>query len=329
MLTTNSLAQRINSVNSLTFDELALEIFKFQFENNPIYNAYAKALGKAPSYIANILDIPFLPIALFKHHEVKTGLWTSETIFESSGTSQGEASKHHVFDEAYYLNNCLKTFEKSYGKIEDYTVLALLPSYLERSSSGLVSMANYFIQKTGNQSSGFFLNEFEALYECLSALQKSSEKVLLLGVTFALLDFAESFPITFPELIIMETGGMKGRREEMIREDVHNVLKQGFAVSEVHSEYGMTELFSQAYSQGNGVFVPSSTMKVISRDLNDPLSYPFHGRNGGLNIIDLANFNTCSFIETSDMGFVHQDGSFEVKGRIDNAELRGCNLMVI
>ncbi|OEK01746.1 acyl transferase [Roseivirga sp. 4D4] len=325
----NSLSERIISVNSLTFDELALEVFRLQFQHNPVYQSYAQALGRKLDDVNNINDIPFLPIEFFKTKNVKTGEWNTERVFESSGTTQSQTSKHHVFNEAFYLQSCLSGFEEMYGPVEDFTVLALLPSYLERANSGLISMVNHFITKSGKPKSGFFLNDIKALRDTLTSLQGSGEKVLLIGVTFGLLDFCETYEVNFPELIVMETGGMKGRREEMVREDVHEVLKTSFGVSTIHSEYGMTELFSQAYSQKKGIFRPSRTMKVIARDLNDPLTYPFAGRNGGLNIVDLANFKTCSFIETKDMGVVYQDGSFEVKGRIDNAELRGCNLMVI
>lgn len=325
----NSLSQRIISVNSLTFDDLALEIFRLQYDQNPVYRSYVNALGKHPADIKGADEVPFLPIEFFKTKNVKTGEWNTNCVFESSGTGQAETSKHQVFDEAFYLQNCLTSFESIYGAVKGYTILALLPSYLERSNSGLVSMVNYFIKETGKDASGFFLNEFQALNDVLLSLRDRNEKVLLIGVTFGLLDFSEAFQMSFPDLIVMETGGMKGRREEMIREDVHEVLKKAFNVEHIHSEYGMTELFSQAYSIGEGVFKPSPTMKVIARDLNDPLTYPFSGRNGGLNIIDLANFKTSSFIETKDMGVVHEDGTFEVRGRIDNAELRGCNLMII
>ncbi len=325
----NSLSQRIISVNSLTFDDLALEIFRLQFDQNLVYRSFAQALGKQPNGVMKVDDIPFLPIEFFKTQNVKSGKWNAECIFESSGTTNSNTSRHHVFDEGFYLKNALMGFEESYGSLDDYTILALLPSYLERSNSGLISMVNFFIKKTNNAESGFFLNEFDVLKEKLLSLRDQGTKVILIGVTFGLLDFCDAHTINFPDLIVMETGGMKGRREEMIREDVHDVLKKSFNVGQIHSEYGMTELFSQAYSKGSGVFRPTATMKVIGRDLNDPLSYPYAGRNSGLNIIDLANFSTCSFVETKDMGSVNEDGSFEVKGRIDNAELRGCNLMVL
>lgn len=328
MLHINSLHQRIFSVNASTFDELSLEIFQLQYRQNVPYRTFVNSLGKRSEDIKEVHDIPFLPIEFFKTQNVKTGEWNTEIVFESSGTSQAVTSKHHVFSEEFYLQNSLQGFERLYGNITDFTILALLPSYLERGNSGLISMVNHFIDKTGSPDSGFFLNEFDDLKKLLLSLKGRSEKTILWGVTFALLDFAAAYQIDFSELLVMETGGMKGRREEMIRSDVHDVLQRSFKVQGIHSEYGMTELFSQAYSLGEGVFTPAETMKVITRDLNDPLDYPFHGKNGGLNIIDLANVNTCSFIETKDMGIVHEDGSFEVRGRIDNSEVRGCNLMI-
>ncbi len=324
----NSLYQRIFSVNSLTFDGLALEIFEFQYRLNSVYRAFSTALGKKPDNVTHVNDIPFLPIEFFKTKNVKSGEWDAIQVFESSGTTNQTTSKHEVRDVNFYLRNSLSGFEESYGPIEGFAVLALLPSYLERGNSGLITMADFFIKKSNTPESGFYLNEHEQLKQHLEKLKEGGKKTLLLGVTFGLLDFAENFKVDFPELIVMETGGMKGKREEMIRKDVHSILKDTFGVNAIHSEYGMTELFSQAYSKGEGIFTPMRTMKVMARDLNDPLHYPLKERNGGLNIIDLANFNTCAFIETKDLGMVNEDGSFEVKGRIDNSEVRGCNLMV-
>lgn len=328
MLDTNSLIERIFYVNSSTFDDLALDIFQFQYRSNPVYRAYVNALGKSKESIKSLVDIPFLPIEFFKTQNVKCGKWNAEHVFESSGTTQSIASRHQVFSIDYYLESCTRGFEERYDSIEGYAILALLPSYLERGNSGLITMADHFIKKSNSSYSGFFLNEHGELNDRLLSLKKENRKTLLLGVTFGLLDFADRFSLDFPGLIVMETGGMKGRREEMIRQDVHSVLMNAFNVNEIHSEYGMTELFSQAYSKGEGIFKPARTMKVMARDLNDPLHYPLFGKNGGLNVIDLSNFNTCSFIETKDMGVVSKDGSFEVKGRIDNSETRGCNLMV-
>ncbi|NVJ48671.1 MAG: acyl transferase [Cytophagia bacterium] len=329
MLEFNSLIERIKTVKPDQFESLALDVFKLQYQHNEVYRKWCTSLGKTPENVNQLERIPFLPIEFFKSHIIMSGEWKAEATFESSGTTGKDTSKHLVKDEAFYLENCRLAFEQIYGPLNDYVILALLPSYLERGNSGLVSMVNYFIQKTESEDSGFYLNEFALLKDKLFQLQKAGKKVLLWGVTFALLDFAENYSIDFPELVIMETGGMKGRREELVRTEVHEVLKAAFGVPFIHSEYGMTELFSQAYSKGNGVFEPSDTMKVIGRDINDPLSYPSSHRTTAFNIIDLANINTCSFIETKDLGFVDKEGRFEVKGRMDNSDIRGCNLLVV
>lgn len=324
----NSLYERIFSVNPSTFDKLALDIFKVQYEGNKVYSDFVNALGVDAYEVKAVSQIPFLPIEFFKSHEVKTGNWISAQTFESSGTTASKTSQHYVYNIDLYLKSCLLGFKTVYGPVGDYAILALLPSYLERGNSGLVTMVNSLIKHSNSDYSGFYLNELQQLHEQLKKLKQSGQKTILLGVTFALLDFVAEYSMDFPDLIVMETGGMKGRREEMVREDVHRVLKDAFGVNKVHSEYGMTELFSQAYSSGEGIFRPMRTMKVMMRDLNDPLHYPFKGRNGGLNVIDLANVHTCSFIETQDMGQVYENGSFQIKGRIDNSDVRGCNLMI-
>lgn len=329
MLEFNSLIERIKTIKPDQFESLALDVFKLQYQHNEVYRKWCTSLGKTPENVNELERIPFLPIEFFKSHTIMAGKWEAETTFESSGTTGADSSKHLVRDEAFYLENCRVAFEQVYGSLKDYVILALLPSYLERGNSGLVSMVNYFIQKTGSEDSGFYLNEFHLLKDKLLQLHTTGKKVLLWGVTFALLDFAESYSIDFPELIIMETGGMKGRREELVRTEVHEKLRSAFGVESIHSEYGMTELFSQAYSKGDGVFEPSHTMRVIGRDVNDPLSYPSSNKTTALNIIDLANFYTCSFIETKDLGSVDMEGRFEVKGRMDNSDLRGCNLLVV
>ncbi len=325
----NSLIDQIKTVDSANFDSVALQVFKHQYEYNEIYQKWCNSLGRTPESVSGIQDIPFLPIEFFKTHKIKTGDWTEEQVFTSSGTTGLNSSQHFVKDTNSYLNNCRKIFESNYGPLSDYIILALLPSYLERNGSGLISMVDDFIIKTGSEESGFYLNEFHELSNRLEALKISNKKVILWGVTFALLDFASNYKFDFPQLIIMETGGMKGRREEMVRSEVHELLKESFGVSNIHSEYGMTELFSQAYSDGEGVFTPGRTMKVIGRDINDPLTLSSSKSTVGLNIIDLANINTCSFIETKDLGSVHNEVRFEVKGRIDNTDIRGCNLLVI
>lgn len=329
MLEFNSLTNRIKTLQGHEFESLALEVFELQFLSNEIYQEWCTSLGKTPKKVHRLEDIPFLPIEFFKSHSIKTGNWHAQAVFESSGTTGMQSSKHYVSNEEFYLENCVHAFEARYGSLSDYVILALLPSYLERGSSGLVSMVNRFIQLTKSVDSGFYLNELQSLSSKLLQLKEQDQKVMLWGVTFALLDFAEKYSMDFPELIIMETGGMKGRREEMVRSEVHDELKKSFGVAQVHSEYGMTELFSQAYSQGDGIFHPSSTMRVIGRDINDPLSYPSMNRTVALNIIDLANLYTCSFIETKDLGTIYNEGAFEVRGRMDNSDIRGCNLMVV
>lgn len=329
MLRFNSLIDRIKTVGPNTFEPLALDIYNLQYTHNEVYREWCNSLKKTPNNVRQLEQIPFLPIEFFKSHTVKTGDWDEELVFESSGTTGSETSKHLVQSEELYLHNCRVAFENVYGSLSDYVILALLPSYLERGNSGLISMVNDFIGKTGSDESGFYLNEFQQLYEHLQALKKSHKKVILWGVTFALLDFAEEYSINFPELIIMETGGMKGRREELVRSEIHEVLSRAFGVSQIHSEYGMTELFSQGYSKGQGVFHCSNAMTILGREVNDPLSYPSKNKTVALNVIDLANIYTCSFIETKDLGSVYNDGSFEVKGRLDNSDIRGCNLLVV
>jgi len=329
MLEFNSLINRIKTVRPEEFDSIALEVFELQYHHNETYREWCTSLRKTPNTVSKLAEVPFLPIEFFKSHHIVTGEWKAETVFESSGTTGTQTSRHYVANEGFYLQNCVDAFESTYGKLSDFVVLALLPSYLERGSSGLISMVNRFIQLSESGDSGFYLNELDFLYTKLRQLKDGGKKVILWGVTFALLDFAEEYQLAFPELIIMETGGMKGRREEMVRSEVHARLKESFGVNQIHSEYGMTELFSQAYSKGEGVFQPAKTMKVIGRDINDPLSYPSGNRTVALNIIDLANIQTCSFIETKDLGTVYEEGSFEVKGRMDNSDIRGCNLLVV
>ena len=329
MLEINSLVERIKTVSTSNFDALALDIYRFQYLNNEVYEQWSTYLGKTPDNVDQLSKIPFLPIEFFKSHKVQSGNWIEQVVFESSGTSGNQTSRHLVFDEQFYLDNCIRAFVSNYGSISDYTILALLPSYLERDNSGLISMVNHFIELTNSSDSGFYLNELDELYSNLLQLRDSGRKVILWGVTFALIDFAEKYKVDFPELIVMETGGMKGRREELVRSEVHEKLRKAFGVNQVHSEYGMTELFSQAYSKGAGLFYPSNTMKVIGREVNDPLAYPSNNKTVAFNIIDLANIYTCSFIESKDIGTIMEEESFEVKGRLDNSDIRGCNLLVV
>lgn len=322
--------------DNIDFGKRALEIFRYQAQNNPVYKAYLELLKIKPEIISSINQVPFLPIQFFKTHEVVSSsrfpVSSSGTTFTSSGTTGSETSKHFVTDIKLYeqsFNNC---FELFYGDIKEYCFLALLPSYLEREGSSLVYMADSFIRKSNHSLSGFYLDEFEKLKHTIETLINQKQKFILLGVTYALLDFSEFCKKSVSGFdkygMIMETGGMKGKRKEMLREEVHTILKSAFDIEHVHSEYGMTELLSQAYSKGEGKFFTSPWMKIFIRDINDPFSMIGNGQTGGISIIDLANINSCSFIATQDLGRINKDGSFEVLGRFDSSDLRGCNLMV-
>lgn len=316
------------NTSSENFEEKALSLFQYQGEHNPIYHDFLHYLKIVPSKIKSIENIPFLPIEFFKKHTLKTHNFTSETTFQSSGTTGNKTSIHHVKNTNFYLKNCQEIFESFYNPIEEYTVLALLPAYLERQNSSLVLMAEDFIKKSKKQHSGFYLYNFEELKNTLEICMSKNEKILLLGVTFALLDFAEQFPMKLKNTIVMETGGMKGRKKEMIREDIHIILKKAFSLDCIHSEYGMTELLSQAYSKGNGIFKCPPWFKINLREIDNPLKTNNNQRYGAINIIDLANVDSCAFLATQDLGRI--DGNkFEVIGRIDNSDIRGCNLLVI
>ena len=328
MANLNSLLSAVNSVERSSFNELAIVVFNYQAENNPTFKSYLKGIGHS-CHAESIADLAYLPIELFKNHTIKTGEWKEETVFESSGTTGSQTSRHFVSNLEQYRQSTQKAFEKQYGSLSEFTILALLPSYIERGNSGLIAMVDHFISCTNSPDSGYYLNDFKALCDKLLLLKRNGEKTILWGVTFGLLDFIEEFELEYHELVIMETGGMKGRRKEMVRSEVHDLLKRSFGVDQIHSEYGMTELNSQAYSKGAGVFEPAETMKVIARDINDPFELMPFGKTGALNIIDLQNLNTCAFIETKDLGRVYDDGSFEVMGRMDNSDVRGCNLMVL
>jgi phenylacetate-coenzyme A ligase PaaK-like adenylate-forming protein len=323
----------INSIfnihNFSDFEKLSLEIFQLQAKNNMVYGEFLSHLDIDISTIHNIHQIPFLPIQFFKTHKIVSSNEQAEQIFLSSGTTGNIQSKHFVNDLNIYKKSFRKGFEYFYGPITDYTILALLPSYLDREDSSLVFMANDLIKKSGQQKSGFYLNNLAELYETLLKLDKNNEKILLIGVSFALLDLAENFNFKLKNTVIMETGGMKGRRKELIREELHQILSEGFGVSEIHSEYGMTELLSQAYSKGKGIFDCPPWMKVLIRDPEDALTVLPQGKSGGINVIDLANINSCSFVATQDLGINHQKGTFEVLGRFDDSDIRGCNLMVL
>ncbi len=317
------------SFSEAEFDTLALAVFDFQYKYNAFYRRYCSLIGKEFSSVKKISDIPFLPIQFFKNETIKTGDWTPEIVFSSSGTTGATTSQHGARALDFYKKIARQGFEQFYGKIADYCVLGLLPSYLERSGSSLVAMVDDFIQLSKAEKSGFFLHNHAELAEILRGQRNAEKPTLLIGVSFGLLDFIDNYAINFPNLIVMETGGMKGRRREMIRAELHDTLAKGFGVKKIHSEYGMTELFSQGYSKGNGIFEPISTMRVLSREINDPLSIlPKNGKLGILNVIDLGNLDTCSFIATDDLGRVYADNSFEVLGRLDNSDMRGCNLLI-
>lgn len=321
---------RIFSIaNSDEFEAMVWELFRFQYHHNTIYKKFCDLLDKPPSQVGTLLDIPFLPIEFFKTHKVISSSEAPQAIFESSGTTQSITSKHLVPDLSLYEESFLKGFSLFYGPVEEYCILALLPAYLERKGSSLVYMVNEMVARSHHPDSGFYLYDLEALHQKLLELEKRGTKTLLIGVSFALLDLSEQFPIKLQHTIIMETGGMKGRRKELIREELHGILKNAFGVPSIHSEYGMTELLSQAYSKGNGIFETPPWMKIVTRDTEDPLSLQSVGKTGGINIIDLVNLYSCSFIATQDLGKTFPDGSFEVLGRFDSSDIRGCNLMVL
>lgn len=311
------------------FTKKALEVFNYQFKNNKVYRSFCDLLYVHPSDISTIEEIPFLPIQFFKSREVVSSSDKVEAVFNSSGTTGTTTSRHLVTDLSIYEASYLKGFHHFYGNIKEYVVLALLPNYLERKGSSLVYMVNDLIQKTENPESGFYLNNLDELAKKLIALDKKGQKVLLIGVSFALLDLIEKYQFNLKNTLVMETGGMKGRRKELIRVELHALLKKGFSVRKIHSEYGMTELLSQAYSKGNGVFETPPWMKILIRDTEDALKILPQEKTGGINVIDLANYNSCSFIATQDLGKVHGNDTFEIIGRFDNSDLRGCNLMVL
>ncbi|MAT53089.1 MAG: acyl transferase [Saprospirales bacterium] len=327
------LLQRVAALTpaDAAFEPLALDVFRFQATHNPLYRRYLELIHVDPDAVDSLRKIPFLPIQFFKTYEIKTGVWEPETVFTSSGTTGQQPSRHFVRDTGYYLHNAVRGFEQWYSPVEELCFLALLPSYLERSGSSLVAMAAHFIERSRHPDSGFFLHNVDELIAVLrkyEAAGSSAPPTVLLGVSFALLDLAEAHQFNLPELIVMETGGMKGRRVEPTRQQLHEVLRKAFGTAAIHSEYGMTELLSQAYSKGEGIFYPAATMRVLTREITDPLSPQKPGKSGGVNVIDLANVDSCAFIATEDLGRYYEDGSFEILGRFDNSDVRGCNLMV-
>ena len=324
-----------NLKNQKQFDKVALQVFRFQYQNNLVYHDFCNHLKVDVSKIKTVAQIPFLPIQFFKTHKVVSNSNQVQEIFTSSGTTNAAVkSQHFVTDISLYEQSYSQGFSAFYGNIQDYVVLALLPSYSERSGSSLIYMVDDLIAKTNNPNSGYFLKNHSDLLQKIKDLQAENHNIILIGVTFALLDLLETISknktnFDGSNLIIMETGGMKGRRKEMIREELHDLLRKGFDVSSIHSEYGMTELLSQAYSLGNGVFECPSWMQILIRDTEDAQTYVNNGKTGGINVIDLANINSCAFIATQDLGKQDQNGTFEVLGRFDNSDIRGCNLMVI
>jgi phenylacetate-coenzyme A ligase PaaK-like adenylate-forming protein len=329
---------KIFNIRKEDFFALAVEVFHHQYRNNILYRDYVNALHIEASTIRSVEKIPFLPIRFFKSHIVKTGEYEPETVFESSGTTGVVNSRHHVKYFGLYEQSFLSGFKQFYGDIKEYCIIGLLPSYLERNNSSLVYMVNEWIKQSQHPQSGFYLNEYHNLSVVLKNLELQSQKKILIGVSFALLDFAEKYSADnylhpLQHTIIMETGGMKGRREEMLKQQLHSILERSFGVAAIHSEYGMTELMSQAYSKGKGLFHCPPWMKIVIRDEEDPLLvHPFQTARpvrGAINVIDLANIHSCSFIATDDAGKLYPDGSFEVLGRIDNSDIRGCSLMVV
>jgi len=321
------------SITAQSFTETALDIFNFQYRQNPVYNQFCNALHIDSTKINDISQIPFLPIDFFKTHAITTTPFEPAVIFESSGTTKTTNSKHRVKDISLYHQSFTTAFNLFYGSATEWCIIALLPSYLERNNSSLVMMADKLIQQSQHPKSGFYLNDLQQLSNTLVELEKQQQKTLLIGVTFALLDFAEQYPMQLHYTTIMETGGMKGRRQEMTRQEVHHILCNDFKVDKIHSEYGMTELLSQAYSKGGGIFNCPPWMKILIREDDDPLSVRAADKHeiitGAINVIDLANIYSCSFIATDDAGKLYPDESFEILGRLDNSDIRGCSLLAL
>ncbi len=327
-----NLAEGLFDFNISGFDARALEIFRFQASYNPVYRQFVELMGIEPEGVRSLEQIPFLPVGFFKSQKIVTGEAESAIVFESSGTTGMVSSRHYVRDLSLYRKSFTEGFRQFYGDPAEWCIIGLLPSYLERSHSSLVYMVDELVKLSSVNESGFYLYEYQQLHDTIIKLERRKQKLLLIGVTFALLDFAEKFPMALEHTVVMETGGMKGRREEMTRAAVHDILKSNLGTKNIHSEYGMTELLSQAYSPGDGIFYPAKTMKVMVREEDDPLAV--HGPSstmvrGIVNVIDLSNIWSCSFIATDDAGKLYPDGSFEITGRVDHSDIRGCSLMVV
>jgi len=321
------LEDKIFDVQKHGFEQLALELFQLQASENHLYRSFIQALGIDAGRVSNVASIPFLPVSFFKNHDVTTGSFVPDVVFESSGTTQTGNSRHLVKSADLYRRSFINAFELFYGSPESWCIIGLLPSYLERQNSSLVMMVNDLVNLSKHAESGFYLNELEKLAKVLQKNEASKQKTLLIGVTFALLDFAEQYKFPLKHTTVMETGGMKGRRKEITRVEVHEILKDAWQLNSVHSEYGMTELLSQAYSSGGGLFRCPPWMKIILRDEDDPLTVKLSTTSGLINVIDLANIHSCAFIATDDIGKLYTDGSFEVIGRMDSSDVRGCSLM--
>lgn len=329
--TNQMLASKIFAIQSEEdFEQVCLQVFQYQYKNCIPYRKFCNLLNTDPKQVKQHKDIPFLPIEFFKSHKIFDKQKNKvESIFTSSGTTGMERSQHYVANNKVYEESFLKAFQQFYGKVTDYTILALLPSYLEREGSSLIYMVDKLIKDSNNPSSGFYLHNTEDLLKKLLEQEQKGKKTILIGVSYALLDLIEEFDLpALQHTIIMETGGMKGKRKELIKQELHKILAKGFGVSDIHSEYGMTELLSQAYSKQKGFFYTPPWMRVLTRDTEDPLSY-VEFVTGGINVIDLANLHSCSFIATQDLGKLHPDGSFEIIGRFDNSDIRGCNLLLL
>jgi len=319
--------KKVFDINAENFEEIALEVFNFQAVNNPVYQEFLRVLRVNPNNIIQLSQIPFLPISFFKTHKILIKNLNHKMIFESSGTSGDQTSKHYIYDVEIYRKSLINTFNMFYGDVENYTILALLPSYLERKHSSLIFMVDELMKMTNSKDSGFYLDEWDILNDKLVKLIKRKQRVIFIGVSFALLDFSELYQPDLSDIIVMETGGMKGRGIEIPRDQLHEILKSRFKVKNIHSEYGMTELLSQAYSSGDGIFKTCPWMKVMIRNQYDPFEILQNNEPGLINIIDLANIGSCSFIATDDVGLCLSDESFKVLGRSDIAPVRGCNLL--
>jgi hypothetical protein len=330
--TAETLMQQVFSIkNEKGLLDTAFAVFRFQYHYNAIYKSYCDLIQRTPETVHLLCDIPFLPISFFKTHIIRTTEFHPEVIFESSGTTGTATSKHFIKDISLYKQSFISAFETLYGPAENWCILGLLPSYLEKGASSLVFMVDELIKKGGHPKSNFYLHDLEKLANTMQALEKEKQKTLVIGVTYALLDFAQHFPLPLSYTTVMETGGMKGQKREMVRSEVHLILKKAFSLQNIHSEYGMTELLSQAYAAGNGRFISPPWMRVLLRHEDDPLLCNGRGteKSGAINIIDLANLYSCSFIATEDVGKLYSDGSFEVLGRLDNSDIRGCSLLAL